>query len=31
MNSKIGSGIYTVRDLNKKMALHRKITGEEQL
>lgn len=29
--SKLGSGIYTVRDLNKKMALTKKIQGEQQL
>lgn len=28
IESKLGSGIYTVKDLNKKMALTRKIEGE---
>ena len=31
MESKLVSGIYTVRDLNKKMALTRKLSTPEQI
>lgn len=31
MGSKLASSIFTVHDLNKKMAVNRKIGGEKQL